>query len=68
MSEREHLVLLNNLIPRAYRSRLLPVWRFAGFSLGLVAALNFLLDLRPLNHSRLRPPAPEPAAVSPETG
>ena len=39
MSEREHLVLLNNLIPRADRSRLLRVWRFAGFSLGMVATL-----------------------------
>ena len=39
MSEREHLVLLNNIIARPDRSGLLRVWRFAGFSLGFVATL-----------------------------
>lgn len=34
--EREHLVLINEILPPVERSRLLPVWRVAGFLLGAV--------------------------------
>ena len=35
-TEREHLVLINEILPPDERSRLLPVWRVAGFLLGAV--------------------------------
>ena len=38
-TERKHLAEINALLPRAQRSRLLPLWRIAGFLTGALPAL-----------------------------
>lgn len=39
VTERQHLALIENLLPRHARSWLLPVWRLAGFLTGAVPAI-----------------------------
>jgi len=38
-AEERHLEIMNQLLPREQRSRLLPLWRFAGWLTGFVPAL-----------------------------
>ena len=38
-TERKHMTIMNNLLPKDRRSRLLPLWRVFGYSLGAVPAL-----------------------------
>ena len=38
-TERKHLTLMNNILPEDRRSKLLPLWRVFGYSLGAVPAL-----------------------------
>lgn len=39
LTEREHLALMEELVPRQHRSRLLLIWRIMGFALGAIPAL-----------------------------
>ncbi len=38
-TERKHLEIMNNLLPKDRRSKLLPLWKVFGYSLGAVPAL-----------------------------
>lgn len=39
VNEQRHLIVMEHLVSAQYRSRLLPIWRISGFTLGLLPAL-----------------------------